>query len=269
MKFSPELSETRLQAVIFDVDGTLADTERNGHRVAFNQAFKEFQLDWHWSSEAYGEWLAVAGGKERIRFYLQRHAPELLRQNDPEAWIARLHQRKSEIYSERVQAGAISLRPGVARLIRELKENGIRLAIATTTSRSSLDSLITANFHCASATLFEVIGAGDVFTHKKPAPDVYQWVLHQLQLPPTACLAIEDSSLGCLAARAADLPTLITINAYTAGDVFKDALSIVSDLGEPHAAARHLGGCPLAGRCVDVAQLRTWHQSSQTRPASF
>jgi len=250
---------TPLQAVIFDVDGTLAETEQAGHRVAFNRAFAQAGLPWQWSPEFYGELLAVTGGKERIRLYVSTHAPEILARPDLEGWIANLHQRKSEIYSALVRAGAIALRPGVARLIGELRASGVRLAIATTTTPSSLNSLIVAHFGCAMNALFDVIGAGDQFAHKKPAPDVYRWVLDQLQLPARACLAIEDSSAGLCAARAAGLPSLITVNADTATDDFAGALAVVSDLGEPNAPARSIAGLPLAAPCVDLAQLRAWH----------
>ena len=257
-----------LQAVIFDVDGTLADTECDGHRIAFNRAFDEFGLDWHWSPAGYGELLAVTGGKERIRYYAKTHAPELLGRVDIDTWVARLHQLKSEIYSGLVLAGAIPLRPGVARLIHELREAGMRIAIATTTTPSSLRSLIMVNFKHEMMSLFEVIGAGDVVAHKKPAPDIYQWVLRQMNLPPEACLAVEDSGPGLSAARAAGLPTLITVNAYTANQNFAGALSVVSDLGEPHAPARSLNGLPLTGSSVDLAQLRLWHsQHSASSPA--
>ena len=255
-----------LQAVVFDVDGTLAETERAGHRVAFNQAFAEFGLDWLWTPELYGELLAVTGGKERVALYIKRYAPALPEPIDFDAWVARLHQRKSEIYSELVGTGAIPLRPGIARLIDELKANGVRLAIATTTTPSSLNSLIVANFGCEMSSLFEVIGAGDRVANKKPAPDVYQWVLQQLKLPAADCLAIEDSNPGLSAARAASLPTLITVNDYTANDDFSGALSIVSDLGEPEAPAQHIAGRPLAGCCVDLTQLRAWHQAQLTEP---
>ena len=253
-----------LQAVIFDVDGTLAETELAGHRVAFNRAFAEFGLDWDWTPELYGELLAVTGGKERVALYVKDYAPTRPMQIDFDAWVARLHQRKSEIYSELVLAGAIPLRPGIARLIHQLKANGMRLAVATTTTPSSLNSLIVANFGCAMDSLFEVIGAGDSVVNKKPAPDVYQWVLEQLDLPAAACLAIEDSFPGLSAARTAGLPTLITVNSYTANDDFAGALSVISDLGEPDAPARHVAGHPLAGPCIDLAQLRTWHQTSRT-----
>lgn len=249
-----------LQAVIFDVDGTLADTERDGHRVAFNRAFDDFGLDWHWSEQAYGELLAVTGGKERIRHYAKTHAPELLGRLDIDTWIARLHHLKSEIYSNLVLAGAIPLRPGVARLIHELRDAGIRLAIATTTTPSSLRALIMANFGHDQMELFEVIGAGDVVPHKKPAPDIYDWVLRQMELPPAACLVVEDSLPGLAAARAAKIPALVTVSAYSTGEHFDGAVSVVSDLGAQDRPARWLGGLPLAGACVDLAQLRAWHR---------
>jgi len=255
-----------LQAVIFDVDGTLAETELAGHRVAFNRTFAEFGLDWNWTPELYGELLAVTGGKERVALYVKRYAPALPEQVNFNAWIARLHQRKSEIYSELVLARAIPLRPGIARLIRELKTNGIRLAVATTTTPSSLNSLIVANFGCEMGSLFEVIGAGDSVVNKKPAPDVYQWVLEQLDLPPEACLALEDSYPGLSAARTAGLPTLITVNGYTANDDFSGALSVISDLGEPDAPACHIAGQPFAGTCIDLTQLRAWHQALLAEP---
>jgi HAD superfamily hydrolase (TIGR01509 family) len=260
-KPSPENADEPLQAVIFDVDGTLAETELAGHRVAFNCAFEQFGIPWHWSPERYGELLTVTGGKERIRHFVAEHDPQRLECSDFDQWVAALHQRKSEIYSELVLAGAIALRPGVARLINELRAAGVRIAIATTTTPSSLNSLIKANFGREMSALFEVIGAGDLVANKKPAPDVYQWVLNQLQLPPQACLAIEDSFPGLCAARAAGLPSLITINAYTADDDFNGALSVVSDLGERSAPARFIAGLPLTGPFVDLAQLRAWHRA--------
>jgi len=251
-----------LQAVIFDVDGTLAETEREGHRVAFNQAFAEFGLDWEWTPELYGELLSVTGGKERVRLYIQTRAPEHLTRTDLDLWIARLYKRKSEIYSERVLSGVITLRAGVARLIDELRRSGVRLAIATTTAPSNIHSLISANLRKDMLELFEVIGAGDLMISKKPAPDVYQWVLQRLGLAPEACLAIEDSSIGLTAARAAGLPTVVTVSSYTADENFDGALTVLSGLGEADAPARVISGLPLTGPCVDVAQLQAWHRQS-------
>lgn len=269
MTTHPAATKVSLQAVIFDIDGTLADTERDGHRVAFNRAFAQSGLDWHWSVAGYGDLLAVTGGKERIRHFAATHAPHLLLRPDGDAWLVALHALKSEIYAQLVRAGAISLRPGVARLLDELRGAGVRLAIATTTTPSSLQSLLHANFGEHAASRFEVIGAGDVVAQKKPAPDIYHWVLRQLRLPPAVCLAVEDSLPGIQAATAAGLPTLITVNPYTVGGDFAGALSVVSDLGEPGAAARSLAGQPLARDYVDLAQLRSWHRTAVAAPASW
>ena len=255
-------SNVALQAVIFDVDGTLADTEPEGHRVAFNRAFDEFGLDWFWSKELYGQLLNVTGGKERIRAYASTHAPELYNRIDLDTWIARLHACKSEIYASMMLAGRIPLRPGVARLMHELRDAGIRLAIATTTTPSSLNSLIMAHFGRDMTSLFDVIGAGDVVPHKKPAPDIYHWVMKQLELPASACLVIEDSLPGFKAAQAAGLPTLITVSAYTQNDQFPSALAVLSDLGEPQHPMTQLAGITTTSPCVTVAQLIDWHRQA-------
>ncbi|HEY5763989.1 MAG TPA: HAD-IA family hydrolase [Rhodocyclaceae bacterium] len=255
-------ANTPLRAVIFDVDGTLADTEPEGHRVAFNRAFEEFNLGWYWSVQDYGELLATTGGKERIRRFIDSGAPlpALVDRIGLDTAIARLHALKSEIYAAMVLAGRIPLRPGVLRLIRELRESGIRLAVATTTTPSSLASLIRANFGGDMTKLFDVIGAGDIVPHKKPAPDIYQWVLRRLELPPENCIAIEDSRPGLAAARGAGLKTVVTVSAYTAGDSFPDALAVVSDLGEPDRPLRPIAGTPATGPCIDRAQLERWHR---------
>lgn len=260
-----------LQAVIFDVDGTLAETELDGHRVAFNRAFSEFHLDWNWSPERYGELLTVTGGKERLRLHIETEmaARDLLQRPDLDAWIAQLHRRKTELYTELTLSGAIVLRPGVARVIAELRAASIRLAIATTTTRACIDSLIRANFDCDTEEIFEVIGAGDQVLRKKPSPDIYQWVLHELNLPARACLAIEDSEQGLAAARGAGIATLVTVTAYTANDDFTGALSVTDSLGEPGRPPRHIAGRALDGDHVDLAQLRkllasTTHDNCRT-----
>ena len=260
-KVKPML-HNQLQAVIFDVDGTLAETERDGHRVAFNHAFAEFGIGWHWTPEEYGRLLGVAGGKERLRRYAACHAPQLLHQRSFSDLIARVYRRKSEIYSCIALGGSIPLRLGVRRLITGLRAAGIRLAIATTTAHTSLNSLIVANFGCPMESLFEVIGAGDQVPNKKPAPDIYAWVLDKLELSANACLAIEDTEIGLNAALSAGLPTIVTPSDYSFGDDFSDALSIISELGEPDVPVRHMGGLPLIVSHVNLKQLRNWHANA-------
>jgi HAD superfamily hydrolase (TIGR01509 family) len=220
----------KLHALIFDVDGTLADTERDGHRLAFNTAFAEHGLDWHWDEALYGELLAVTGGKERIRFYAERHAPEMLARADFPELVRRLHLAKTAHYVRIVDQGGLPLRPGVAHLIAEARAAGVRLAIATTTSPENVTTLLRASLAAAATDWFEVIGAGDVVPHKKPAPDIYRWVLERLGLPATACLAIEDSENGLQSSLAAGIPTVVTISEYTAGHDFRGARAVLPDL---------------------------------------
>jgi len=221
---------TPLKALIFDVDGTLADTERDGHRPAFNQAFADHCLDWHWDEELYDRLLAVTGGKERIRHFAERAAPAIAARADFADLVRALHAAKTAHYVRLVDAGKLPLRPGVARLIAEARSAGIRLAIATTTSPENVDALLRASLAPEAPAWFEVIGAGDVVPAKKPAPDIYRWVLDRLGLPAAACLAVEDSENGLRAARGTGLRCLVTPTDSTRSQDFRDAWRVVADL---------------------------------------
>lgn len=220
----------KLSAIIFDVDGTLADTERDGHRPAFNAAFKDAGLDWHWDEALYGDLLAVTGGKERMAFYAERYDPAFLSQADAPERIARLHAAKTRHFVRLLAAGAIGLRPGIAELIQNARSTGLTLAIATTTTPENVSALLRANLGPDAEQWFKVIGAGDIVPAKKPAPDIYHWVLERLGLPGEDCLALEDSAPGLAASLAAGVPTVVTVNHYTQGQDFAGALAVLPDL---------------------------------------
>jgi HAD superfamily hydrolase (TIGR01509 family) len=230
------------KAVIFDVDGTLAETERDGHRVCFNRAFAEAGLDWNWSVSLYGELLEVAGGKERIQHYAQKYHPNFLPTHRLEVLAAALHRNKSRHYQTLLRQGEIGLRPGVERLLRSAQQENIRLAIATTSSLASVLTLLETTLGAESMTWFDVIAAGDVVPQKKPAPDIYNYVLDKMALSPQDCLVIEDSHQGLTAARSAGIRTVVTCNAYTRSQDFSGAMLVLDHLGEPEFPCTLLAG---------------------------
>ncbi|MEA2977907.1 MAG: hypothetical protein QOF19_3427 [Alphaproteobacteria bacterium] len=261
-----------LRALIFDVDGTIAHTERDGHRVAFNRAFSDIGLDWNWGEELYGELLAVAGGKERIAHYVECFHPEWQPSTGRTAAIAHIHRVKTEHYERLVQEGSVPLRPGVLRLITEARHRGVRLAIATTTSRRNVNALLHHCFPASLSSCFDAIMTGDEVVAKKPSPDVYRHVLRGLSLVPEEVVAIEDSQNGLRAAQAAGIGTLITTNGYSIDQNFEGAMAVVSGLGEnlePAVLLSPASGMPLRGPCVvDLATIGSWWSAISARERS-
>lgn len=221
-----------IKAFIFDVDGTLADTERDGHRVAFNEAFEQFGLDWFWSEQTYGELLSVTGGKERILHFVNTHNLPEKDRDDLADLIKKLHARKTENYVALLGRNAIPLRPGVKRFLDEARHKGIRLAIATTTTPQNVTALLENALGEESLDWFEVIGAGDIVPSKKPASDIYDYVLAEMNLTANECIAFEDSLNGIKSSQAANLKTVITYNGYTQHDDFSGAILLLDQMGD-------------------------------------
>lgn len=242
-----------LKALIFDVDGTLAETEEL-HRICFNEAFANAGHDWEWSREVYCQLLKVTGGKERIRHYLDCRGLDL--GMDAAARIAVLHAEKNRLYAHRTASG-VALRPGVRRLIAEARASGRAVAVATTTSRGNFDALVAAAFGSAGASSFSAVVTGEDVSRKKPDPEAYLQVLDRLGLMPSECLAFEDSRNGLLAAKAAGLSVVITPSLYTQDEDLREGDCVVSDLGELGRPLRHVDGWKPAGDVIGLADLET------------
>ena len=241
--------QTMLKALIFDVDGTLADTE-NAHRAAFNAAFAEVGRDWVWDEALYTRLLEVSGGKERILHYWRSIQPDLkdIGGAGVRDTVARIHEIKTAAYERAVQEGAVQLRPGVLRLIESAWAAGLRLAIATTTSPVNIAALLRAAIGPDWPHFFQVVEDASTAPEKKPNPQVYLQSLRRLGLTGSECLAFEDSANGLRAATSAGLATLITPNAYTAHQDFRGALRVLPDL-----------------QGTTVAHLRSWHSDALRR----
>lgn len=244
-----------LKALIFDVDGTLAETERDGHRPAFNQAFMDNGLDWRWSEALYGDLLKVSGGKERMKAYVQQSQPNFVLPEgyaDLDAFISHLHATKTQYYKQFAQEGRIPLRPGVERLLNEAREKGIRLAIATTTTPANVQYLFENTLGAESLKWFEVIAAGDMVPKKKPAPDIFEYALAHLKLPPENCLGFEDTNNGLLSATQAGVKTIVTTNGYTRNQDFSKAALVISDFGEPDSGFEVIAGDAKGAKYFDI-----------------
>ena len=240
-----------MKAVIFDCDGVLVDTERDGHRVAFNRAFEAMGVDSHWDVPTYGELLLIAGGKERMRHHFERHGWPEGRTEPKDKLIAALHRKKTEIFMEIIASGELPLRPGIARIIDEAIAAGVKLGVCTTSNPRAIDGVLDL-LGSERKAAFDFVHAGDVVSRKKPDPEIYELAKQSLGLPANECIVIEDSRNGLLAATGAGLPCLITTSTYTADEDFSEAADIVPELGDPPAVRITLD---------DLARLASGHAS--------
>lgn len=238
------MTASGMQALIFDCDGVLVDTERDGHRVAFNKAFADLGIDTEWSIERYGELLKIAGGKERMT----RHFDETRWPVETDArgdLIKKLHERKTAIFMELLDGGGMVLRPGVARLVDEAIAAGIPIAVCSTSADRAVNAVVSGKLGSERAKKIKVF-AGDIVKRKKPDPEIYNLAARILAVEPKKCVVIEDSQNGLEAAKAAGMNCIVTISSYTGGEDFRLADRVVADLDS---------GIDLAA-CQSVAQSR-------------
>lgn len=252
-----------LKALLFDVDGTLADTESKGHLPAYNRAFEELGLSWRWSPHLYRKLLLHpgTGGRERIRHYLTDYSPPLGEhareaQADPEGWARSVHAAKSRHFGKLLKQEGVPLRTGVARLMREAHGQGLKLALVTNASRASMRAFLEYGLGEELAGALDLVVEGGPSANKKPAPDLYLRALSELSLSPDECVAIEDSPMGLRAATRAGIVTVVTVNDYTSDQQFGDAALVVDSLGEPDQPFTLIRGDVGAARWITPSLLR-------------
>ena len=220
-----------IKAIFFDQDGVIIDTEKDGHRVAFNQTFADYDFGFEWDVDEYGRLLAISGGKERMRHYFKENNVVLQGDNEKDdAFILKLHKHKTGLFVKLIESGKLPLRAGVKRLMLEAKNRGLIVGICTTSNERSANAVL--NTMLADVGIDFVL-AGDVVKKKKPQPDIYLLALEKTGLSPENCMVVEDSRNGLLAARGAGLPVVATTNIYTENEDLSEAEIIVTSLGDP------------------------------------
>lgn len=220
-----------IKAIFFDQDGVIIDTEKDGHRVAFNEMFKEFGYDFQWDVEKYHELLKISGGKERMRHYFREEGifPGLSEEEET-ALLLKLHKRKTEIFIGLIEAGKLPLRTGVKRLMHEALDKGLIIGVCTTANIRSANAIAKGMLKDID---FEFVLAGDIVSKKKPDPEIYLLALEKTGLKPEECIVIEDSRNGMLAAMKAGLFIVATTNIYTENEDLSEADIVVTSLGDP------------------------------------
>jgi HAD superfamily hydrolase (TIGR01509 family) len=243
-----------LHALLWDVDGTLAETERDGHRVAFNDAFASMGLRWRWSVRHYGRLLRITGGRERLLADMPSHPDAPASEGEREALARELHRRKNVRYTELVLGGAIALREGVRELIDEAAAAGLRQGIVSTTSRGNAQALLARHLGVQWARRFDIVVCGEDVVAKKPDPEAYRMALQRLRLDAPRVVAIEDSPAGAAAARAAAVPVMVTRSAYFAAHPIEGAFAIGPGL---HQRQGWTPALDASGR-VTLDDIRYW-----------
>ena len=245
----------KLNAVFFDVDGTIAETE-DLHRRSFNESFKEFSLDWYWDEAIYKELIQMGGGQERIKHYINRAWPEMLNYKNLTKYISSIHKIKNEIYEDYLTESSIRLRPGVLRLITELREKEVKLGLVSSTSEENVNNLFQKGLKIELNDYFDIVAHGECTINKKPSPEIYEWILEKLKLPPQSCVVIEDSPRGLEAAVGANLRVIITPSVFTENEKFNGAKLVISDLGDYKKPFKYIDGVNCHEKLVNYELLQ-------------
>jgi len=255
-----------LQALIFDVDGTLADTEEV-HRQAFNAAFLAMDLWWNWGAGEYMELLKVSGGPERIAHYVSRLDVPAQEKKRLAGLVPAIHREKTRLYHELISGGRAPLRTGVLRLLNEARAAGLRLALAATSTTANVEALVSAMLGPKALGWFSAVASADNVAHKKPAPDLYQRILGTLRLPAAACVAIEDSENGVRASKAAGLYTIATPSRWTTTQDFAEADLVLYSLGDPDAPLDPVTAKAIGAPQLGLGQIAALHAARAARAA--
>jgi HAD superfamily hydrolase (TIGR01509 family) len=244
----------KLAALLFDVDGTLVDTEEL-HRQAYNQTFLEFGFDWEWGVNLYAELLAVSGGMERVARYIDLIDLPPAEKTRLRRIIPNIHREKTRLYGELIDSKAVRLRPGVGRLIEEARRSGLRIGFAASSASATVQPLIAAAFNQDSSKVADAIVCADQVARKKPAPDLYENLLTMLRVPAGASVAFEDSANGVASAKGAGLFTVVTPTRWTAAQKFDDADLVLPSLGDPAVPLEGSATAEIAAPYLELAKL--------------
>ena len=228
-----------LKVIVFDIDGTVAETEKDIHRIAFNRAFKEAGIDYYWDEVNYGDYIHIGGGRERLRIVFADYPIDETKITREE-FISNLHKIKTKYYMELLEKDDFPARPGIKRLIEEAVEKGIKLAVASSSNDKSVNLLLERLLGKELKENFSLIIAGDMVKTKKPDPEIFNLVVGKLGVEPGECVVVEDSGIGLIAAKAAGMKCVVTVSLYTAKDSFDGADLLLESLGEPDAPAKIL-----------------------------
>ena len=254
----------QLKALLWDVDGTLAETERDGHCVAFNQAFEACGLPWCWDEAYYGELLRITGGRERVLHHMAWRGEGPALAGERGVLAGKVHAKKNQIYADLVRRAGLPLRGGVLELLEECRSRGVTPGIATTTSRSNVEVLLHAPLGARWATWFPVMVCGEDVQRKKPDPEVYVRALRELKVSPLEAVAIEDSPGGVAAARAAHVPVVVALSRYFATAVIEGAIAIGPSLHERRGWRPALPQRADAGLSVCLADIECWRAQTDS-----